>query len=331
MSEHPPLRGVYTAKAGLLERSLLWPDRSVSPWTSAFWESLDWMTLLGQHQRAAYTDSIISATHPGDSGWMQFSARLPDGSWAVYLDRFKHLEGPQQGWRVGELIELPCPAAADGGGASLWETLDQERVRLSRRLHRELGSPLSAALMMTDTLSLKGTDPSKAAAPASESVARIKGLLQAAVASVRDLCTDILPPSLLPLGLGPALHSMAAAINARSGVQVELSWEGEDDIGDSVWRLAVYRTLSGLTNSAQESPCISPLQVHCRMQQSDLEATVTRRATGGSKSEWPLPASGENRFLDHLRDLKGTVSASNSKSITTVFVSIPVPHKPANT
>ena len=331
MSEHPSLRGVYTAKAGLLERRLLWPDGDASPWPSAFWESLDWMTLLSQHQRAAYTDSIVSTTKPGDSGWMQFSTRLPDGSWAVYLDRFKHLEGPQQGWRVGELIELPCPPAADDGGTSLWESLDQERVRLARRLHRELGSPLSAALMMTDVLSLKGPEQVKTAAAATEGVARIKGLLQAAVASVRDLCSDILPPTLLPLGLGPALHSMAAAINARAGIQVELSWEGEEDASESAWRLAVYRTLSGMTISALESPCISPLQVHCRIQQLDLEVTVTQRAPEGSKSEWPSPSQGANRFIEHIRDLKGTVSASNSKSVSTVFVSLPIHNKPANT
>ena len=88
--------------------------------------------------------------------------------------------------------------------ARLLSAREEERRRISRRLHDELGQTLAAARW----------------ALASGDLTEAERLLAAAVEGVRSLARDLRPPLLDELGLGPALRNLVERFSAAAGVEV---------------------------------------------------------------------------------------------------------------
>lgn len=88
--------------------------------------------------------------------------------------------------------------------ARLLSAREEERRRISRRLHDELGQTLAAARW----------------ALASGDLTEAERLLAAAVEGVRSLARDLRPPLLDELGLGPALRNLVERFSAATGVEV---------------------------------------------------------------------------------------------------------------
>jgi len=90
--------------------------------------------------------------------------------------------------------------------ARLLTAREEERVRIARRLHDELGQTLAAARW-----ALSGGDPAEA-----------ERLLSLSVDGVRSLARELRPPLLDELGLGPALEALAESCAASTGIAVEV-------------------------------------------------------------------------------------------------------------
>src|SRR5690606_40014407 len=125
---------------------------------------------------------------------------------------------------------------------------EEERRRLSRELHDE-----SAQVFSADKLDLAMLRDSLPPAEASR-LDRTLSLIDSGIGSIRSVVNDLRPSLLDDLGLLPALRSLAAESEARSGVSVQLAMPESLPPLPHEAELVLYRALQELlTNVARHS------------------------------------------------------------------------------
>ncbi len=137
--------------------------------------------------------------------------------------------------RTAELTEL---------AQHLQTVREDERARLARELHDELGALLTAAKL--DVARIRRM--TRTAAPEiDERLSHMSELLDQGIALKRRIIEDLRPSALSNLGLIPALEILTREFSQRSGLQ--LSLELADVATDDAGRLALYRLVQeALTN-----------------------------------------------------------------------------------
>jgi signal transduction histidine kinase len=106
-------------------------------------------------------------------------------------------------------------AELQGLSANLIATQDEERRRIARQLHDELGQDLVAAKMMMD--SIARCESPQAAEHAATSASK---LVDAAIQQVRDLSHLLHPPLLDEVGLRSALQWYVEGVSKTSGIAI---------------------------------------------------------------------------------------------------------------
>jgi two-component system sensor kinase len=135
--------------------------------------------------------------------------------------------------------------------AQVLEAREEEKTRIARELHDELGQMLTAAKMDLSAL--------RARLPAGESAdraARIGELLDQTVGSMRRISADLRPLMLDDLGLADAAAWLVEEFAKRSGIAVHFERPEEFDPGaiDRALANTVYRALQeSLTNIARHA------------------------------------------------------------------------------
>ena len=119
---------------------------------------------------------------------------------------------------------------------------EDERARLSRELHDELGQILSALQYEMGWLQgLVVSDPEQAA----QSFDTAVGMVQRAASELRRICRALRPPLLDDLGVAAALRNLVDEFGQRAGLTVELSIAIESVEGavSPEVALCIYRVL----------------------------------------------------------------------------------------
>ena len=135
--------------------------------------------------------------------------------------------------------------------AALQAVREEEKTRIARELHDELGQALTGLKMdlvqLADEL---GTDQLKAVDRAKS----MQSLLDSTVASVRRIATELRPLMLDDLGLVATIEWLAHDFSQRTGVAVELNLPAADfDVAPEL-ATAVFRVLQeSLTNVARHA------------------------------------------------------------------------------
>ncbi len=134
--------------------------------------------------------------------------------------------------------------------ARLVAAQEEERRNISRELHDEVGTSMSA--MLVELGRLENFTPN--GRTFQEQLAYVRGMAEAGVGSVRNLALLLRPSMLDDLGLIPALRWQAREVTRRTGLKVKMMAEeiGED-IPDS-YRTCVYRIVQeALHNCARHA------------------------------------------------------------------------------
>jgi two-component system sensor histidine kinase UhpB len=128
--------------------------------------------------------------------------------------------------------------------ASVAEAREEERRRIARELHDELGQRLTALKM--ELSSLMSQDPHRAQSP---HVAGMLEMLDETVAAVRRIAADLRPLMLDDLGLNAAIESLAREAARRMDVEVTVRLGHDDPPVSSGTAIALYRMVQeALTN-----------------------------------------------------------------------------------
>jgi len=141
-------------------------------------------------------------------------------------------------------------------------TREEERRRLRRDLHDELGPTLASQTFKLDAaLDWLDSDP----ASVRRLLGEVKAQTQATVADIRRLVYELRPPALDELGLVGALRAYVQSLSPANGLQVAVDAPPDWPPLSAAVEVAAYRiTLEAITNvvrHAQANTCQVRLSV----------------------------------------------------------------------
>lgn len=136
--------------------------------------------------------------------------------------------------------------------ANLQKIREDEKTRIARELHDDLGQQLTALKMDISSVE-QALDPS-ASTPVREQLQGMRRLIDATVASVRRIAADLRPVMLDDLGLIPAIEWLANDFTNRYGIDVERDIETGDARFSPAGATALFRIVQeALTNVARHA------------------------------------------------------------------------------
>jgi len=213
-----------------------------------------------------------------------------------------------------ELLELSAASEA---------TREQEKSRIARELHDELGQALT--MMRMDVAwcqaNLAGAVPNAAA-----KLDRMEKLLKSTVAATRRIASDLRPLMLDDLGLVPALEWLVQNMSQRAGVACDLSLDDPAIALPPTHSTAVFRIVQeALTNIAKHAQA-SHAEVVLRRRGGVLEITIHDDGVGFATDEPRKPESfGLLGLRERISLLRGTASIASAPGAgTTIVVTLPL-------
>ena len=205
---------------------------------------------------------------------------------------------------------------------------EEEKARIAREVHDELGSTLTALRMDLDWLGEQL--PPELASLRQKRSAMVK-LVEAAVAATRKIVTDLRPSILDDLGLAAALRWQASEHQKHTGVQVIVETPDPDIPIERDIALTLFRIFQEtLTNVARHAKATN-VAVELEATDSAYVLQVRDNGVGMSPVDISKPEShGIRGIRERAQQLGGNLSvASQPDRGTTIVVSIPRSTGPA--
>lgn len=135
--------------------------------------------------------------------------------------------------------------------ASQQEVREEERTRIARELHDEMGQQLTGLKMDLSWIETRLRDDQ---AGLGEKVNGMKRLVDAAVGSMRRIASELRPLMLDDLGLAAAVEWLALDFSRRTGIEVKLDLDAGIDGLDGSLSTSVFRIVQeSLTNVARHA------------------------------------------------------------------------------
>ena len=203
-----------------------------------------------------------------DATALAFAALARDGVWPPYEKEYLR----QDGSRVPVLVGSALMDGGTGGGISFVLDLserkgfeqqlrelgahrdavrEQERKRIAREIHDELGSLLTALKMDISLARMNAGDD----VGLQERLAQMRDLVDKTIRMVRQVATQ-LRPAALNLGIVPALEWLVQDFGQRTGIVCTLDTGGEIEMDDghatAIFRI-VQESLTNITRPAGAS------------------------------------------------------------------------------
>ena len=238
------------------------------------------------------------------------------------LERRATMLGQLVARRTGELehrtqeLEVSREALRELGAHNL-RALEEERKRVARELHDELGQQLAALNMEVAVLRACGN---AGTVPASRQWDDLRGRVQMIFASMRRLVADLRPIA-LDAGVGAALEWLAVEFNRDAGVpcRVEVDLGSRDlqpDVAIVVFRIA-QEALNNVRRHAHASGVVVVLRSaedrqHLSISDDGVGFDLTRRRKGHGL----LGMEERARLVDGLLEVSSRVGSGTRVSLT---------------
>lgn len=182
---------------------------------------------------------------------------------------------------------------------------EEERTRISRDLHDGIGQLLTALKIQLELLERDAAGLTVVAAR----IASSRELAETALAEVRQLSHVLRPQMLDELGLEPTLRWLGRTFQKRTGIDVEVVFEGSPSRRGPDVETLVYRVVQeALTNVARHSGARAA-RVTLASAPERLVVRIEDRGRG-FRSEDLLSASDEERGFG-IRAMKDRVESMN--------------------
>lgn len=197
---------------------------------------------------------------------------------------------------------------------------EEERKRLSRDLHDQVGQMLTALRM---ELGRAGRGRSGSDTHTREALSECKRLVDTTIRSVRDLLMGLRPSMLDDFGLEPALEWHVREFRRRYDLDVDLELSGELNDLPEQHRTCVYRIVQeALTNCARHAEA-TRARVSVRFAAGRVELSVSDDGVGLDSSE--TRGMGLLGMEERVRELGGTFAARTAKTRgTEIAITLPV-------
>jgi len=206
--------------------------------------------------------------------------------------------------------------------ARLVAAQEDERRRLARELHDEVGQSMSAVVVELGNLeaALPGTD-----AILRERLSRVKELAEASVGDVRNMALLLRPSMLDDLGLVPALRWQAREVARRTGMKIKVAAE---DVGDDLpddYRTCIYRVVQEALNNCARHAKAKAVRVTVRQEPERITVGIQDDGVGFDARDKGVGILG---MEERVRGLGGLFRVDSEPGNGTV-ISILLPLAPA--
>jgi signal transduction histidine kinase len=204
---------------------------------------------------------------------------------------------------------------------------EEERARVARELHDELGQVLTSLKLEFMWLvdQLRKSEP-KPGVHLVNKLQSLIGLIELSIQSVRQIASDLRPAVLDHLGLKEAVQWETTKFQARTGIRCHISWGAKNGLTDRKRQLALFRILQeALTNVVRHAHA-GAVRINTRVRGRMLTLTIRDNGRGITKAELASAQSiGVLGMSERARLLGGhlTISGLAGRG-TTVTVKVPI-------
>jgi two-component system sensor histidine kinase UhpB len=182
---------------------------------------------------------------------------------------------------------------------------EEERARVARELHDELGQTLTGVLLLTDEATRASGDRGQAAFEDAREAAR------GAIEEVRRIVRDLRPEALDDLGLTAALGALGRTFERHSGVALERRLPGQLPRLSPEQELVVYRIAQeALTNVGRHADAEGAELV---LEQAGGELRLTVRDDGSGFAGPPPMNGGIRGMRERALLVRGTLSVDSTR------------------
>lgn len=157
---------------------------------------------------------------------------------------------------------------------------ENERKRIARDLHDEVGAMLSVVKLNVSRLEKK-TDEVVAKQLATDT----KQYLDEVITQVRRISRALLPPSLEKFGIWNAVEELATWVNKSEQLKIECRKSGEPFRFDSAKELAFFRILQELINNAVKHAGATKISICLRFSKSGFQFSLADDGKGFNLNE----------------------------------------------
>jgi signal transduction histidine kinase len=204
---------------------------------------------------------------------------------------------------------------------------EEERARVARELHDELGQVLTSLKLEFMWLvdQLRHTEPK----PGIQLVNKLQsliGLIEVSIQSVRQISGELRPAVLDHLGLREAIQWEATKFQARTGIRCRVAWSLKMEPTDRTRQLAMFRVLQeALTNVARHAHA-GAVRISVRGHGSRMTLAIRDNGRGITKHQRSsVDSIGLLGMTERARLLGGRLSITGSRGRgTTVTVTVPM-------
>ncbi len=160
--------------------------------------------------------------------------------------------------------------------ARLLEIQEEERKRLSRELHDEIGQALTALrLEISSARALSGGNAAVAAR-----LERARDLAERTLQTVRDISLLLRPAMLDDLGLGAAIEWQAEEFTRRTGVPCQVSASGVAGDLPEAAKICFYRAVQEALHNCETYAAASRVRIAVRPGERDIVLEVEDNGRG---------------------------------------------------
>jgi two-component system sensor histidine kinase UhpB len=275
--------------------------------TNALWWNRNYFSLFGHSESETIPDinSWYDHLHPDDkervvtgihrviesggNAWSdEYRYRRADGSWAHIFDRGFVIRDAEAVARrmVGSMQDITTRKEAEEQllqsqdelrklAAYVESAREEERTRIAREIHDELGQSMTALKMDVSWLEKKLAAESPSHAEKTQEMIR---LIDSTIRSIRRIATELRPGVLDNLGIQAAVEWQAQEFEHHTGIRCTISFEPQTIELDDLRSTALFRILQEtLTNVARHAQAT---EVHIALSLDDARATLEIRDNG---------------------------------------------------
>jgi signal transduction histidine kinase len=158
----------------------------------------------------------------------------------------------------------------------LQSLLEEERTRISREIHDELGQALTA--LKLDLSSIRRSLVSDGLSEQSAKIHEIERAVNSIIRTMRRISTELRPGILDELGVAVAIEWMAKDFQNRTGIDCKVTIKAVDTISDTVRATAIFRIVQeALTNIMRHA---AASQVNVSLEKKDDTLILEVRDNG---------------------------------------------------
>lgn len=174
----------------------------------------------------------------------------------------------QKALRLAELAEIEKIRFKE-----MLEAEEKERLRIAQELHDGLGQLLSAA-----RLNVASLEDSIAAEDLPDWTRSLK-IIDEACTEVRNISHNMMPSTLVRLGLIPTIRELIYNINSSKGLKINFTTNTEDSFGQSL-DITIYRVVQEILNNMLKHAQATEIDIIIEKNESNLKIVIKDNGVG---------------------------------------------------